>query len=116
MRVTEKELGEILKKGNAKIRSEAPIQTPNMEFPIGSKLLEKKKTARFTTPVNIRVHSIRKRLTDPDGASCKAVIDSIVKAGILIDDGPQYVKEVRFTQEKAKGKEEETIITIEEAE
>lgn len=114
MRLTQKELDEILRKGNAKIRSETSIQTPNMELSAGSKQMEKKKTARFTAPVNIGIHSIRKRLCDADGVSGKAVIDGIVKAGILVDDGPDFIREVRFTQEKAKGREEETIITIEE--
>lgn len=113
MRVSEEDLKKILGKGYAKIRTQAPLQTPDMELYLGDKSLEKKKTARFTSSVNIRVHSIRKRITDPDGTSVKAVLDGIVKAGILFDDGPEYIKEVRFTQEKAKGKEEETIITIE---
>jgi hypothetical protein len=113
MRLSEKELAEILERGNAKIRTETSLQTTNMELSVGSTPVEKKKIAGFTAPVNIRVHSIRKRLTDPDGASIKAVLDSIVKAGILIDDGPKYIKKISFSQEKAKGREEETIITIE---
>lgn len=114
MRLTEEELDEILKRGNAKVRSETSIQTPNSKLDVGCKQMEKKKNARFTSPVNIGVHSIRKRLTDPDGTNAKYIIDGIVKAGILIDDGPDFIREVRFTQEKAKGREEETIITIEE--
>lgn len=113
--MSEKELDDILKRGNAKIRSETSIQTPDVELSSGNKLAEKKKNQRFTARVNVTVHSVRRRLTDPDGASAKAVIDGIVKAGILEDDGPKFIKEVRFSQEKAKGREEETIITIEEA-
>jgi hypothetical protein len=73
----------------------------------------KKKDTRPDTQhrATITVHSIRKRLLDPDGCSAKAAIDTIVREGnILIDDSAKYVKEVRFTQEK--GKEEKTIITI----
>jgi Holliday junction resolvase RusA-like endonuclease len=58
------------------------------------------------------VLSVRKRLTDADGVSAKYAIDALIKAGILIDDSPQYVKEVSFGQEK--GKNEKTIIFITE--
>lgn len=65
------------------------------------------------TRASILVHSRRRRLTDPDGVSAKAAIDGLVKGGILIDDSPKYVKEVRYSQEKIKrGEEEETIITV----
>lgn len=65
------------------------------------------------TRASILVHSRRRRLTDPDGVSAKAAIDGLVKAGILIDDSPIYVKEVVYSQEKIKKEEEEeTIITI----
>ena len=62
------------------------------------------------TQCSIRVLSKRKRLADPDGISAKAVLDGITKAGILVDDSAEYVKEVTFSQEKSK--EEETIIHI----
>ena len=66
----------------------------------------------ITLLVSVHIHSIRKRLTDADGISGKAAIDAIVKCGIIKDDSPQYVKTVTYSQEK--GKEEKTIITIEE--
>tara|TARA_R110000765_G_scaffold376382_1_gene467129 strand:- start:243 stop:494 length:252 start_codon:yes stop_codon:yes gene_type:complete len=79
---------------------------PNLSHaPLATKSIE-----RFDSPISIHVHSIRKRLTDPDGISCKAVIDGLVHSGILIDDSPTYVKEVTYSQEK--GKVEKTIITI----
>ena len=60
--------------------------------------------------VRIHIHSIRKRLADPDGISAKAVIDGIVEAEVIPDDAAQYVEEVTFSQEK--GSEEKTVITI----
>ncbi len=67
----------------------------------------------ITYPVKIKVHSIRKRLTDADGVSAKAVIDGLVHAGILIDDSQEYVNEVSYSQEKCKkGEDEKTVITI----
>ena len=62
---------------------------------------------RYDTPVCIIVNSYRKRLCDPDGISAKAVIDGIVKAGILSDDTTKQISEVRFKQTKIKTKEEE---------
>lgn len=77
--------------------------------------MAKKKDKGFDSPVSIHVHSRRFRLCDADGISAKAAIDGIIKAGILPDDSPEYVKEVRYTQEKIKKPEyEETIITLEE--
>ncbi len=60
---------------------------------------------------SIHVHSRTKRLADTDGRSCKAVIDGLVKAGILTDDNPKFVSEVSQSQEVTKD-EEETIIDI----
>lgn len=62
--------------------------------------------------VNIHIHSIRKRLVDPDGISGKAAIDGLVHAGVLEDDSSEFINQVSYSQEK--GKEEKTIITIEE--
>ena len=64
----------------------------------------------FTKPVEIHVHSIRKRLCDADGISAKAAIDGLVHAGILADDSPKEVKSVTFSQDK--GTPEMTEITI----
>ncbi len=62
---------------------------------------------------SIRVHSRRKRLADSDGISAKAVIDGLTTTGVLKDDGPRFVKEVSFSQEKVKtDAEEETVIEL----
>ena len=81
-----------------------------MEQNVSHASLATKSITRFDSPISIHVHSIRKRLTDPDGISAKAVIDGMVRCGILKDDSPTYVKEVTYSQEK--GKVEKTIITI----
>jgi len=59
---------------------------------------------------HIGIHSKRNRLADQDGVSIKAVLDGMVKAGILVDDSAKFVKEVSFTQEQSEV--EETIITF----
>lgn len=65
---------------------------------------------KISSPVDIHVHSKRKRLADADGLSAKWVIDAIVKSGILRDDSPEYVKTVTYSQEK--GSPEEVLVTI----
>ena len=115
MRMSEKELEEILEKGNAKVRSGAAVPLTNVESDTSDgRALAKKETPRFLAPVNILVHSFRRRLADSDGISAKAVIDGIVKEGILVDDSARWVTEVRYKQTKIKAPEQEkTIITIE---
>ena len=117
MRLSKKKLKEILDNGHAKIRNSATVPTSNMEsVALGQQMAEKEDT-RFSSPVNITVHSYRKRFCDADGVSAKAAIDGIVKAGVLVDDSPLYVKEVRYRQTKIKNpQEEKTIITLEEDE
>jgi len=60
--------------------------------------------------VCINIHSKRKRSADPDGVSCKAVLDGMARAGVFIDDSAKYIKEVSYTQEISK--DEQTIITV----
>lgn len=86
--------------------------TTNVEPHSGNAPLGKEKTQGFDTPVHIHIHSVRKRLADSDGISGKACVDGIVKAGLLPDDSPQFVKAVSHSQEK--GKEEYTVITLSE--
>lgn len=62
------------------------------------------------TRKSLHVHSKRKRLADPDGVSCKAVIDGLRKAGVLINDNAEYIKEVSYSQEISQ--DEETVIVI----
>jgi hypothetical protein len=62
-------------------------------------------------PVRITIHSIRRKLADSDGISGKALIDGIVKAGLLDDDSTEFVSEVRYTQEKTDGAEK-TVVTL----
>lgn len=63
----------------------------------------------------VRVHSVRRRLIDPDGLYFKAALDGIAAGGILADDSSRVVKEISYEQSLAeKGEGEETIIVIEE--
>ena len=83
----------------------------NQQSPTPNALEDEIQDGQYNKAVCITVHSVRKRLTDSDGVSSKAAIDGIVEAGLLKDDSPKEVKEVRHSQEQ--GSEEKTIITLE---
>jgi hypothetical protein len=69
----------------------------------------------FDRPVTVSVHCYRHRAADPDGTCAKWAIDALVHQGILRDDGPKYVREVRFRQtEIPRSEQERTEILIEE--
>lgn len=96
----------------AKANHNSSIPIADMEQDLADDAVGKERYAKFNTPVRIHIHSVRRRLADTDGLSAKATIDGLVHAKILKDDSPKEVKEVTYSQEKTKGKEE-TIITIE---
>jgi len=72
--------------------------------------MEKKKDKGLDSRVNITVTSYRKRKHDPDGISVKAVLDGIVRAGLLPDDSCHEVESITF--KSILSKEEKTIIDI----
>lgn len=68
----------------------------------------------FDSRVCVTFVSYRYRYADPDGLSAKAVLDGVVKAGILSNDSAKEIEEVRYRQVKIKRPEKEkTVITIE---
>ena len=81
-----------------------------MESDLGDAKMGKKKAKRLVTICDLHVHSIRKCLSDSDGASAKYVIDGIVNSGLLQDDSPSFIRNTSYSQEK--GQEEQTIITL----
>lgn len=92
----------------------ASIPAANMEQVAGNESVAKKEMPRFDSPVNIHVISYRKRKHDPDGISAKAVLDGVVRAGILADDSWEQVKAITFESRKTKD-EEKTLIEIRDA-
>lgn len=87
------------------------LPAANMEPATGNESMAKKEMPRFDSPVAIHVISYRKRKHDPDGISAKAVLDGIVRAGVLIDDSWEQVKSITFESRKTQG-EEKTLIEI----
>ena len=93
------------------------VRVADLEPALSYASLQTQKGPRFNSPVCITVVSYRSRLCDADGISAKAAIDGLVHCGVLADDGPKYVAEVRYRQVKVKSKEEEeTRLIIEVAE
>lgn len=86
--------------------------TSNLEQSFCNGAKKEGHNGEFNKRVCIHIHSIRKRLADPDGISAKAAIDGVVKEKILKDDSALYVESVTYSQEK--GEPERTIITIKE--
>lgn len=86
------------------------LPATNLEPDTCNESLAAKEVKGFDSLVTITVISYRKRNHDPDGISVKAVLDGIVRAGILADDSTEQVKEVRF--KSIKSKEEKTIIEV----
>ncbi len=85
----------------------------NVESNISNESVAEKEAEGFDSLVNITVTSYRKRNHDPDGISIKAVLDGIVRRGILRDDSTKEVNKITF--KSLISKEEKTVITIEEA-
>lgn len=100
------------KHAKKKKNDNTPLPAPDLERPSGNEQMEEDESPAPDTRACISVHSVRKRLADPDGISAKAAIDGLVKAGILADDSTLYIKEVSYTQTKTTGSEY-TIIEIE---
>lgn len=90
-----------------------PVPTANMEQDSSHESLGAKKITGFNTPVHIRVISYRKRPHDTDGVSAKAVLDGIVRRGILQDDTSKQVESITF--ESRQSDDEKTIIEIDGA-
>lgn len=86
------------------------LPAPIVEQNTNNESMGTEEIKRFDSLVTITVISYRKLDHDTDGISVKAVLDGIVRAGILTDDSTKFVKEVRF--KSIKSKEEKTIIEI----
>lgn len=86
---------------------------PDAEHPFRCQPLGTKENPRFDSPVRIVVRSTRKHETDFRAISEKAVVDGLVKAGILKDDRKKYIADL-IVEEPEISTEEKTIIEITE--
>ena len=70
----------------------------------------------FAVPVVVTVTQFCIRPPDVDNSPVKVVLDGLRHAGLLKDDTPEYVSEVRLRSRKVRREEDERIeIRIEEA-
>lgn len=92
-------------------RNHNSVANADLEQDFGNAAFRANETARITAPCRLHFHHVRKRLADIDGLSVKAVIDGLVRIGILADDSPEFVKEITHSQ--SQGHPEKTIIQIE---
>jgi len=94
--------------GKRRANSGTSFSAPDLESALVDALGSEKEMRRFAAPVCIDVHCFRKRLADLDGNSIKAVLDGVVKAGILADDSSKFISEIRYRQSKS-GTESTTL-------
>lgn len=124
MKITQQQFQDFIERGL--IRAEDARATPkrkrktrnrntgphaNLEPAAGDAPHEAEKSPRFTAPVRVTFYHTRRTLADQDNLSGKAVLDGIVTDGVLADDSPKEVTEVRHIQ--TQGPVETTTIIIE---
>lgn len=85
----------------------------NLEQFVINKQVGKKKGARFNNPVRIHIITYRCRETDHRAVSEKALVDSLVKAGILKNDSKEEIPEEPIVKVVISD-DEKTKIIIEE--
>jgi len=105
---TEEELAAYLQKfkGNDRAAVRAPDVESNPSDGHAPKDAPEEVHSRFSITINHR----SRRLADATGRSHKAAVDGIVRGGLLPDDSPVYVKEIKETFDQRNN--EETIIEI----
>ena len=116
----DRELGLVEKRSNAWTEEElaaylarfhrAAVRAPDLESNPGDGHAPKDAPEEVHQRFNIVVHHRSRRLADATGRSHKAAVDGIVRGGLLPDDSPVYVKEIKETFEQRNN--EETIVEI----
>ncbi len=91
-------------------KNNPPLPFANLEQDFGDAPLGAEEAKGLDTRLNIRVISYRKLKHDPDGVSVKAVLDGLVRRGVLTDDSTEQIKEITF--ESRKSKTEKTVVEI----
>lgn len=78
------------------------LSASNVEPTACHESVAKKESPRLDTSCRyrVRITSFRNHLSDPDGLSCKAVIDGFVLAGLLADDSAKQIESIQQAQIK----------------
>lgn len=90
----------------------AKRKAANLEQLTRDESFQTRKVETLDSQVDLFVISYRSRLADPGGVSEKAAVDGCVNCGLLQDDGPKNIREVRHRQIKVKNREEEKTILV----
>jgi hypothetical protein len=116
----DRELGLVEKRSNAWTEEElaaylarfnrAAVRASDVESNPGDEHAPKDAPEKVHTRFSMVIHHRSRRLADATGRSHKAAVDGIVGGGLLPDDSPVYVKEIKETFEQRNN--EETIIEL----
>lgn len=74
----------------------ATVSVADVEQDSSDASLGAEKTAGLAARCRILVTSYRHRMHDTDGVSCKAVLDGLVRRGLLHDDTAKEIEEISF--------------------
>jgi len=99
-----------------KTNNRSASKDADVERLAGDEPLAACKSAFFNSRVSVRITHYRSRFADPGGPSSKALIDGLVRAGVLRDDSLLWIAEpIIEVQVKVKNQDEEkTVVEIEE--
>ena len=90
-----------------------PRPTPDVESDTGDAPLGPQEATGYCGQVDVVITEKRHRLADPDGSSCKFLLDSLVDSKVLRGDSAKEIREVKKSQVKiATNEKEETIVEI----
>ena len=94
-------------------KNRVTLPSPPMESNTSNEPVGKGETATSDSRLIIAVTSYRWGKHDPDGVSCKAVLDGLIQCGILRDDSTDEIQKICLRSKKAKKKAmERTTIEI----
>ena len=99
--------------GNLRLTIILPFALPTWNRILSMKLRERMRLKKF---IKIQYHGDHRsrRLADATGRCHKFAVDGLVRSGILPDDSPAYLQEIRETFKQRKN--DETVIEVSGAE
>ena len=108
--MTEQELSDYYDKRKARSDPNAASTVRNMKQRVVNEPETADEVQAIMQTVDICFCHYRRRLADPDNFASKYLVDGLVEAGLLRDDSPEFVNEVRHRQEKIPAWQEESIL------
>ena len=109
VRMTEQELSAYYDRRKTHSDTDLASAGGNVEQRIVNESKTTHEVQAFVQAVDIRFTHYRRRLSDPDNFATKHFVDGLVEVGLLRDDCPEFVNEVRHKQVKIPAWQEEWI-------